>query len=300
VNYHRERMLFHHFLYFANLIGTVLAVWLWISHEIVPSTFGLPGALALLSGLGITVGFHRLITHRSFETSAPIRFVFAVLGCLAGQSFFHWVAWHRRHHQFADSHGDPHSPEAEGSFFTRLRTAFDAHAGWFYREKPDFERFIPDLIQDPIYSFVEKTRDFWLLLGMVIPAVVLGLTLRSWEGAFLGFLWGGPVRIFVVNQITFSVNSICHLWGSRPFQTNDGSRNNPVVGVLALGEGWHNNHHAFPSSARQGLQWWQLDISYLVIRCMEILGLAWNVHRPFPEEVERRRVNPNGGIKDST
>jgi stearoyl-CoA desaturase (delta-9 desaturase) len=270
--------------------GTAFAFWLWLARGIGPPEGLLPWILAFLTGLGITVGFHRLITHRSFETFAPIRFILAVLGCMAGQSFFHWVAWHRQHHQHSDEPGDPHSPHAEGNAFSRASRFFHAHTGWFFWVKPDFERYIPDLLKDPVYTFVERTRDFWYLLGMAIPAVAAGVQMHSWQGVLLGFLWGGLVRIFVVDQITFSVNSVCHLWGSRPFQTDDTSRNNLFVGVLGLGEGWHNNHHAFPQSARQGLFWWQLDLSYAVIRFLEMLGLAWNVRRPTDQEMEKKRV----------
>ena len=285
-----ERLLITHLFHFIVPIGTAVAFWFWLARGIGPPPGLLPWILAILTGLGVTVGFHRLITHRAFVTYAPVRFVLAVLGCMAGQSFFHWVAWHRQHHRHSDEGGDPHDPHAAGGFFSRLARFFHAHTGWFFWVKPDFERYIPDLLDDRVCTFVERTRDFWYLLGMAIPAVAAGIQSRSWEGAALGLLWGGLVRIFVVHQITFSVNSVCHLWGSRPFRTGDSSRNNPVVGVLGLGEGWHNNHHAFPGSARQGLFWWQLDLSWLVIRLLEILGLAWNVNRPTPQEMEEKRL----------
>ena len=294
--YFRERLLVTHLFHFIVPLGTLLAIWLWIFAGVGPPETLIPLELAFLTGLGVTVGFHRLFTHRSFETYAPIRFVLAVLGCMAGESFFHWVAWHRQHHEFADADGDPHSPHGEGNVFLRMFQIWHAHTAWFFWVKPDYQRYIPDLLNDRLLVFVERTRDFWYLLGMALPAAVVGIYTRSWEGAFFGFLWGGLVRTFAVHQITFSVNSICHIWGTRPFRTRDASRNNFLIGVLGLGEGWHNNHHAFPRSARQGLRWWQLDISYGVICLLEFLRLAWNVQRPSRLELESNLQRSKAGL----
>ena len=137
---------------------------------------------------------------------------------------------------------------------------------------------------------VSETFTVWVALGLLIPTLLGGLLTLSWSGALLGFIWGGLARIFLVHHVTWSINSVCHLWGSRPFRSHDESRNNVVFGVLAMGEGWHNNHHAFPTSARHGLRWWQVDLSYYVIRTMECLGLAWQVRTPAPAAMEAKRV----------
>jgi len=287
--YLSERLLVTHLFHIIVPLGTLYAIWLWLFAGMGPPDMILPLLLAVLTGLGVTVGFHRLFTHRAFETYAPIRFVLAVLGCMAGESFFHWIAWHRQHHQYADADGDPHSPHGEGGVLSRMFRVLHAHMVWFFWVKPDYQRYIPDLLNDRLLVFVERTRDFWYLLGMAIPAAIVGINTRSWEGAWMGFLWGGLVRTFAVHQITFSVNSVCHLWGTRPYRTRDRSRNNFVIGVLGLGEGWHNNHHAFPRSARQGFLWWQLDGAYAVIRMMELLRLVWNVHLPSPREMESKK-----------
>lgn len=267
--------------------------------------------LALLAGmyvittLGVGVGFHRLYTHRSFEAGPVVRFVWVALGSMAVEGpLIYWVSVHRRHHQLTDVPGDPHSPHAHahtdcdaaggGEIGSVLRGLWHAHIGWFFeKDAPDLERYVPDLLRDPVARFVSRTFVFWVVLGLVIPAA-LGLALTgTWWGAFLGFLWGGLVRVLLVHHVTWSVNSVCHLWGTRPFMTRDESRDNPILGVLALGEGWHNAHHAFPTSARHGLAWWKVDVSYWVIRAMEFMRLVRRVRVPSPERLRERR-RPRG------
>ncbi len=244
---------------------------------------GLLAGMYLAVMLGVTVGFHRLFTHRSFETVRPVQFVLGVLGSMALQGpLLEWVGRHRLHHQHSDRAGDPHSPHAprRSGFWGRFRAFWHAHVGWALApESPDLARYAPDLNKSRMLRAVNALFPLWVALGFVIPAGI-GLAIDGWWGALTGFLWGGLVRVFLGHHATWSVNSVCHLWGSRPYASSDESRNNLVVGVLGLGEGWHNNHHAFPTSARHGLRWWQLDLSYYLIRALALCGLAWNVRVP--------------------
>jgi stearoyl-CoA desaturase (delta-9 desaturase) len=250
--------------------------------------FGLLLGMYVLTGLGITVGFHRLFTHKSFETIWPVRFALAVLGSMAIQGpVLRWVALHRRHHQHSDTPDDPHSPHQSGKGFRGfVRGFWHAHVGWAFRRAPkDLDRYVKDLHQSRTIRLVNTLFPLWIFLGLAIPAILGGVLSGSWAGVLLGFIWGGLMRIFLVHHVTWSVNSVCHLWGRQPYPERDHSRNNFLVGILALGEGWHNNHHAFPTSARHGLRWWQFDLSYYFIQMLALTGLAWKVRRPRPEEM---------------
>lgn len=245
-----------------------------------------------ISGLGITVGFHRLFTHRSFEAPGWVRYFWGAAGSMAMQGpLMIWVGEHRRHHQHSDDHGDPHSPHGHGdSFWGMVRGAFHAHMGWMMRTPLDIDpKYVKDLLADPVCVAVNRQFLLWVTLGMLIPAAVAGLITMSWMGALLGFIWGGLVRTFLVHHLTWSINSICHIWGARPFNSHDHSRNNPIFGILGFGEGWHNNHHAFPTSAKHGLAWWQFDSSWVVIRTMEFLGIAKRVRVPDAQRIEAKR-----------
>lgn len=251
------------------------------------------------TGLGITIGYHRLFTHQSFQTTGYIKFLLGVLGSMAVEGpLLRWVATHRRHHQHSDGHDDPHSPHRFGGGTRSVLAGWwHAHIGWIFKPNaPGLDRYIRDLQQDRTLRHVNRLFGVWVALGLVIPAVAGGLIAGTWRGALLGFLWGGLVRVFLVHHTTWSINSVCHLWGMRPFQTRDMSRNNILFGVLGLGEGWHNNHHAFPTSARHGLRWWQLDVSYGIICVMQRLGLAWNVRVPAREAILTKRspINVRG------
>jgi stearoyl-CoA desaturase (delta-9 desaturase) len=228
----------------------------------------------VLTSLGITVGFHRMLTHRSFEAHPAVRFTMLALGCMAGLSDpVRWAAIHIQHHAHSDEDEDPHTP---------LKGLFHAHMGWFLAGfEDDPQTYGTWLSNDPMVRFFQRTFWYWVALGFAIP---FGL------GGWTGLLWGGWVRVFLAHHVTFSVNSICHTFGQAPFETNDRSRNQWLVGVLAFGEGWHNNHHAFPRSAFHGLQWWQIDLSAYLIVALERLGLAWNVHRVAPAAQEARRA----------
>jgi stearoyl-CoA desaturase (Delta-9 desaturase) len=242
----------------------------------------------VLTGLGVTVGFHRLFTHRSFKTSRALRFVFAVLGSAAIEGpVISWVADHRKHHAFSDREGDPHSPHVDhgGGLRGILRGLVHAHVGWLFvhTARGHRERYAPDLVADPVVSFVDRTFFVWALGGLLASfglGYAIGGTLTA---GLTGLLWGGAVRMLVLHHVTYSINSLCHFFGRRSYETGDHSRNLAWLAPLSLGEAWHNNHHAFPTSAFHGLSWRQVDISALVIRSLEGVGLAWDVVRVAPE-----------------
>jgi stearoyl-CoA desaturase (Delta-9 desaturase) len=229
--------------------------------------------LYLATGLGVTIGFHRLLTHRSFEVGTPLKALFLILGSMAVQGrAIDWAANHLKHHAFADEEGDPHSP---------LEGFFHAHVGWlFSAPAPDRERYCKRHLADPVIVFIDRTFLLWVGLGLLIPYLIAG-----WNG----LLWGGFVRITVVNHVTWAVNSVCHTFGERPFDIKDESRNNWLVGLLAFGEGWHHNHHAFPAMAYHGMSWRQFDLSAIIIRLLAKLSLARNVKMPSTDLIERRR-----------
>jgi stearoyl-CoA desaturase (delta-9 desaturase) len=268
---------------FIGLIAAICCSWGWAFTWVdLVLLMGMYSA----TGLGITAGYHRLFAHRSFETTRPIKAVLAVLGSMSLQgSPIKWVAIHRRHHQHSDEIQDPHSPRRFGRGACGVIAGFwHAHIGWMFTSNhPDLLRYARDLQADRLISVISRLGGIWVLLGLLIPTVLGWIIAGQWTGALLGFLWGGLVRIFLVHHVTFSVNSICHIWGRKRFKLRDESRNNFLVGLLAFGEGWHNNHHAFPTSAKHGLRWWEPDLSYAVIYVLELLGLAWRVRVPQPE-----------------
>jgi stearoyl-CoA desaturase (Delta-9 desaturase) len=246
------------------------------------------GIFYVLCGLGVTVGFHRLFTHRSFSTTPWLRFTFAVLGSAAIEGpVIAWVADHRKHHAFSDQEGDPHSPHVGhgGGWRGALRGLAHAHVGWLFihTQRGAKRRYAPDLMKDPIVSFVDRTFIAWALAGLALP-FCLGLVIgQSLKAGLTALLWGGAVRMLVIHHVTYSINSLCHYFGRKRFATGDESRNLLWLSVLSFGEAWHNNHHAFPTSAAHGLRRWELDPSALVIRLLEKLGLAWNVVRVSPD-----------------
>jgi stearoyl-CoA desaturase (delta-9 desaturase) len=229
------------------------------------------------TGLGITLGFHRLLTHESFRTGPVVKGTFLVLGSMANQGrCIDWAAHHLRHHGHSDQEGDPHSP---------LDGLLHAHVGWIVTGSPaQRERYCKHLLRDPVVLLIDRTWALWVTLGLLVPYLVAG-----WRG----LVWAGLVRMVVVNHLTFSVNSICHTFGRRSFETKDRSRNNWLVALLSLGEGWHNNHHAFPRAAYHGMTRWQLDFTGTVIRLLVRARLAWDVRLPPPALVERRRLRPS-------
>jgi len=268
------------------LLGVVAApffLWGWGFRW---TDLGVLLGMYVLTALGITVGFHRLFVHRSFETYMWVKFILAVLGSMAVQgALFQWVGMHRRHHQHSDTPEDPHSPQYGGrGVLGLLRGFWHAHIGWFFQpDPPDLDRYVLDLSASRTLRVANSLFPLWVALGLVIPAVLGGVITLTWGGVWTGLIWGGLVRLFLVHHVTWSVNSACHLWGFRPYKTGDMSRNNVVFGILAMGEGWHNTHHAFPTSARHGLRWWEVDVSYWVIRTLALVGLAWGLKLPTKE-----------------
>jgi stearoyl-CoA desaturase (delta-9 desaturase) len=249
----------------------------------------------LVTGLGITVGFHRLFTHRSFATYPVLRGVFAALGSAAVEGpVVEWVSQHRMHHAYSDQEGDPHSPHVghSGGLTGALRGLAHAHLGWIFGigGVASERRFAPDLLADPVVQFVDKTFVVWVLAGLALP-FGLGVALTGTVvGGLTGLLWGGAVRIFCLHHATFSINSLCHFFGRRDYRTSDHSRNLAWLALPTLGEAWHNNHHAFPTSARHGLGRWQLDPSAALISMLERCGLAWDVVRIAPERRTARTL----------
>jgi len=278
---------------FAGLIALILLSW-GVAFDWVQ--LGIFVLMSTATALGVTVGYHRLATHKSFQTPAPIRYILAALGSAAVEGpVIEWAGTHRKHHQHSDDTGDPHSPNAHGGgswgtgFRATMRGFFHAHVGWLFAGRAKgLARYTKDLWADPVLAAVNRQFVLWVAAGLIVPAVLGGLLTMSWMGALLGFLWGGLVRVLVVHHITWSVNSVCHLWGTRPFACGDHSRNNVIVGVLAFGEGWHNNHHAFPTSARHGLRWWELDLSYMFIKGLSLVGLAREIRLPPKERIQAK------------
>ena len=244
----------------------------------------------LLTGVGITVGYHRLFTHRAFQTKQWVRWTFAILGSMAVEGpVLVWVADHRKHHQFSDVEGDPHSPHTGGGngFFAAAKNLFHAHIGWLFvaEGRAELTKYVPDMLVERGMKVISNLFWAWLLISLAVPAA-LGYALSgTWQGAVTGLLWGGAIRIFLLHHVTFSINSICHFWGRRHFKTADESRNVWLLSLISFGESWHNNHHAFPTSAFHGLRRFEaaLDPGGWVITGLEKLGLATKVVR-IPRE----------------
>ena len=240
-----------------------------------------------LTGIGITVGFHRHLTHRAFKAKRPVRAALAILGSAAVEGpVVSWVADHRKHHAFTDEPGDPHSPHVDhgGGLRGTLRGLGHAHLGWLFvhDQRALKSRYAPDLLNDPLIRFVDRTFVVWVLAGLALPFGLGWAIGGSFHAALTGLLWGGLVRMFLLHHVTYSINSLCHYFGRRDFETDDESRNLAWLAPLSFGESWHNNHHAFPTSARHGLSLRQLDIGAGVIWALEKTGLAWDVVRAKP------------------
>lgn len=254
------------------LAGTVFAIRLLWNRAVDWSDIALMVGLYIPISMGITIGFHRYLTHRGFKANPVVKIILLSLGSMALEGpAIGWAANHRKHHALADREGDPHSP-ADGFFH--------AHVGWLWEgQMADQRTYAKDLLTDRTVMVISKMFIVFAVLTFLIPFMI---------GGWRGLLWGGLVRVFLTHHVTWSVNSVCHTFGQRPFQTKDRSRNQWVVGLLALGEGWHNNHHAFPRSALHGLRWWQFDLSGLTIRLMERVRLASNVQRVSQTEMKSR------------
>jgi stearoyl-CoA desaturase (Delta-9 desaturase) len=279
-------------------IMLAIGMWLgWIGNLLQWRDLLILALSYMIIGTGITVGFHRLLTHRSFKCHRLVRAGFAALGSAAAEGpVIDWVATHRKHHAFSDAPGDPHSPHVDHGSGWRgaLRGLVHAHLGWVFSdmEVADESRYAKDLVSDPLIRFVDRTFVLWVLIG-IAAAFGLGVALSGTvAGGLTALLWGGAARIFLMHHATFSINSICHFFGSQDYDTADQSRNVPWLAIPTWGEAWHNNHHAFPTSYRHGLRWWQIDPSAMIIRTMEFLGLAWDVVRVDNDRRSQKKAVP--------
>jgi stearoyl-CoA desaturase (delta-9 desaturase) len=263
------------------LLATLAAIRLLWQRAVHPSDLVLLAVMYSLVAFGVTVGFHRMLTHRSFRPHPVVKFALLVLGSMAFEGpALQWAATHIKHHARSDREGDPHSP---------VDGFVHAHLGWLFADNTaDPQVYCRHLLGDRIIVAVSRTFLLWGVLSLAIPFAIGGL-IGGWPLAWTGLLWGGLVRMFLTHHVTWSVNSVCHTFGKRPFETPDQSRNEWIVGLLAFGEGWHNNHHAFPRSAFHGLRWWQLDFSGYLIWLFERLGLATEVYR-VPETLLAREA----------
>jgi len=291
-----QREAWRHALIYVFVAGPMLAL-----VAAVPLTWGwgvdwqdlvLLGFFYVVGVLGITVGFHRYFTHRSFKAKPWLRVAMAIVGSLAVQgNVLNWVADHRRHHTFSDREGDPHSPWLFGtSAFAVARGFLHAHTGWLFdRDETNHRRFVPDLLADRAVVGISRTFGVWVAVSLLLPAALGGLLSWSWTGVLTGFFWGGLVRLAVCNHVTWSINSICHMLGGQPFRSRDQSRNFWPLAILSMGEAWHNLHHADPTCARHGVLRGQIDISARVIWIFEKLGWAHDVRWPTTRRLARLR-----------
>jgi stearoyl-CoA desaturase (Delta-9 desaturase) len=261
-----------------------------------------PSDLAIMTGMyvvcafGTTVGFHRYFTHRGFEARLPVKATLGILGCMTMQGpLTQWVTDHRKHHALSDRDGDPHSPHAghEDGALGALRGFVHAHVGWMFTNlgMEQGRAYGKDLYEDPLVRTIDRLYLLWVVLTLGIPFAI-GYAIGGVDRGIEAMLWGGLVRIFLYQHATFSVNSICHMFGRQDYAARDESRNNWVVALLVFGEGWHNNHHAFPASARHGLHRFQIDVSWWLIRGLERVHLVWDVKVPDAAQLARRRVQP--------
>jgi stearoyl-CoA desaturase (delta-9 desaturase) len=251
--------------------------------------------LYVVCAFGTTIGFHRYFTHKGFEARVPVKAALAILGCMTMQGpVTQWVTDHRKHHALSDKPGDPHSPHVGHGvgMLGAVRGFVHAHVGWMFTTK-GMERghaYGRDLYDDRLVRTIDRLYLFWVAVTLGIPFAIGYAVGGTWEAGLEGLVWGGLVRIFAYQHATFSVNSICHMFGRKDYRARDESRNNWLVALLVFGEGWHNNHHAFPASARHGLLRRQVDVSWLVIRGLEKLRLVWDVKVPDAAQLERRRA----------
>ena len=276
-------------------LATPAAILLFWNRVVSGTDLAILAAMYVVTAGGITVGFHRMLTHRSFRTHKPTEYLFAMLGSMAVQgSVIAWVADHRKHHAHTDVEGDPHSPHVGhgDGLGGVLGGLWHAHTGWLLSEqgRADWKRYAPDLYEDQGMRRINRYFVPLVVLGLAIPTLAGYLLTGTLLGAATGLLWGGLVRIFFVHHVTWSVNSVCHFLGSRRFEVEDQSTNVFWLALPSLGESWHHNHHAFPRSAVHGLRRWELDPSALLIAAMEKVGLAWNVIRIAPERQAAKAV----------
>jgi stearoyl-CoA desaturase (Delta-9 desaturase) len=273
------------------ILGTFLAVCLGFRNGLGKVEILSFAIVYLLTMGGMTIGLHRYFAHRTFDAGPRTKLALAILGSMAAQGpLLSWVTIHRKHHAFSDRPGDPHSPHIYGNkLMGMLDGLWHAHIEWMFTENAADWSFSRDLVGDRSLFWVHRTYLVWVVAGLLLPAAGAGLLTRSWTGAALGFLWGGLVRCFVVNQASWCVGSVCHYFGSQRFETHDHSANNYWVALFTFGEGLQNNHHAFPSAARHGMTWWEPDFSGTIIRLLAWTGLVRNTYHPSPEAMAKLR-----------
>ena len=268
----------------APLVGVGLAIWWLWGSGISTLDFGLFLGFYAFTGLGITVGYHRLLTHRAFHARKPAKVALAVAGSMAVEgSAIQWCATHRRHHAYADQFGDPHSPHLAKAPGLKgvLLGLWHAHMGWFLSpERSDPREWTPDLLDDPSMRAVDRNFGWLTLASFLLPPVIAFAITFSFAAAFSAFLWGSLVRIFLLHHVTWSINSICHFYGKEAYQARDESKNVWPMAPISFGESWHNNHHAFPWSAKLGLRFWQVDPGWYLIRALKAVRLVTKVKVP--------------------
>jgi stearoyl-CoA desaturase (delta-9 desaturase) len=278
-------------------VVTAVAVSGAVRHGVPVSALVALGVMYMLTAIGITAGFHRHFAHKSFSAKPALRIFLGVAGCMAAQGpVLNWASTHRRHHQNTDKNGDPHSPYVKGDQrLGFLRGLFHSHIGWMITDNmTNPVKYAPDLLRDKLATFINRWYLLWVSLGILLPGVVSGLMGGTIDDFVQGVLWGGFVRLFLVHHAFWLIGSVAHIIGVRVFATNDQSRNNFFSALLNLGEGWHNNHHAFSSSARFGLRWYQIDLGYVFIWTMRALGLAYDVRQPSSENIVAKTIKKFG------
>ncbi len=277
-------------------LGLVVAIVLLWHRAVGPLALALLIGSYLLTGLGVTLGFHRLFTHRAFQTSKPVRVVLAIFGSMAVEgSVITWVADHRKHHAFTDKEGDPHSPHLSGPGWRgAVKGLWHAHVGWLFETvgSADRQRFVPDLLKERGMRVVDRLFLLWVLLGLAIPFALGWIIGGDLGTALTALLWGGFVRVFLLHHVTWSINSVCHFFGTRRFAIDDESTNVWWLAPFTMGEAWHHNHHAFPTSAFHGLARWEklADPTGLLIVFLEKIGVVWNVVRVSPERLRSKTL----------
>jgi stearoyl-CoA desaturase (Delta-9 desaturase) len=283
-------------------VGLGLAVGLLWNRAIGPLELTVLAVFYVLTALGVTLGFHRMFTHRAFESSKTFKAIIAVLGSMAMQgSVITWVADHRKHHAFTDHEGDPHSPHLAGpGFWGGIKGLWHAHMGWLFETvgTADRQRFAPDLVKDRSLQVIDRLFPLWLAISFALP-FALGWIIGGGIGTALTcVLWGGFVRVFLLHHVTWSINSVCHFFGRKRFAIDDESRNVFWLAPLSMGEAWHHNHHAFPTSAFHGLKPWEraADPTGLVIAGLEKVGVVWNVVRVSPERQAAKALRVGTGM----
>jgi stearoyl-CoA desaturase (delta-9 desaturase) len=293
VRLHRLQLFLTAVLVFGPMLVLGFALVRFWGHGVGLQDVILAVALYVVVGHGVTIGFHRLLAHRSFEATRPLKIALCVAGSFAFQGgVIGWVAQHRRHHAFTERPGDPHSPLEYGSGFgAQLRGLWHAHMGWFFDHQPNCERrFVSDLRTDRDLVVIDALFLLWCVLSLALPFGLGWVIGGELAAGLTALLWAGAVRVCLVQHLTWSVNSICHTFGKRPFHTRDHSTNFAPLAVLTMGESWHNAHHAFPQSARHGVDAGQLDSSAALIRLFERVGWVRNPRWPDAALLARRRV----------